>query len=82
MINVGTIVDAEWLAPDSIVVYDYSTTPRIVDVAVTALTHLCIPIEVEWSLDGTSLVDEGMIDGISETYVTKKNDSNLSKSYG
>lgn len=33
---------------------DYSQTPRIIDVAVTALDHLCIPIDPAWLLDGQS----------------------------
>ena len=35
--------------------FDYSNTPRIVDVAVTALTHLCIPIDPAWGLDGNAV---------------------------
>ena len=33
-------------------VYDFSNTPRQVDVAVTALEHLCVPIDPNWGLDG------------------------------
>lgn len=36
--------------------YDYSQTPRIVDVACTALTHLGIGFLPEWQLDGHSIV--------------------------
>jgi hypothetical protein len=50
--NDGTITDAIWYTPDSIWTYDYSNTPRIVDVSITALGHLCIPIEPSWNLDG------------------------------
>ncbi len=35
--------------------YDYSNTPRIVDVAVTSLTHLCIPVNPAWNLDGKAV---------------------------
>lgn len=70
--NVGTIIGAEWTTPDSAVVYDYSNTPRLVDVPVTALTHLCIPIEAEWDFDGTSLVEECVIDGIAGVDFSKK----------
>ena len=49
---------AGWVAHDSLVVYDYASTPRLPDVPVTALTHLCIPIDSSWSLDGTSLIPE------------------------
>ena len=37
-------------------VYDYSNTPREPDNAVTALDWLCIPIQEDWNLDGTSWV--------------------------
>lgn len=53
--NHGQIVDAIWQMPIS---YDYSNTPRQVDIAVTALTHLCVPIEPAWNLDGSSLITE------------------------
>mgnify|MGYP002858834794 CR=1 FL=1 len=36
--------------------YDYTLTPRIVDVACTALTHLGIGFLPEWNLDGRSLI--------------------------
>lgn len=38
-------------------VSNYDNTPRTVDVAVTALSHLCIPIESNWSLEGDSIID-------------------------
>lgn len=62
--NAGTIVGATWSTSDSIVIYDYANTPKIVDVPVTALTHLCIPIEEDWALDGTSLIEECIIDEV------------------
>jgi hypothetical protein len=52
----GTINNAAWLAPDSNWIYDYTNTPRITDITVTALTHLCIPIDNNWDLDGISLI--------------------------
>jgi len=52
--NDGQINNASWYTPDSIWTYDYSNTPRIVDLPVTALGHLCIPIEPSWDLDGTA----------------------------
>ena len=55
MANV-TINNAAWLAPDSIWIYDYTNTPRLTDIPVTALTHLCIPIDNNWDLDGISLI--------------------------
>lgn len=34
---------------------DFSNTPRVVDVAVTALNHMCVPINPAWGLDGQSV---------------------------
>lgn len=46
----------DWsVTPGSIACSDYSATPRIVDIAVTALTHLCVPIDPAWGLDGQSV---------------------------
>jgi hypothetical protein len=36
---------------------NYDDTPRTVDVAKTALTHLCIPIDPGWGLEGISLLN-------------------------
>ena len=56
--NNGTITDAIWYTPDSIWMYDYANTPRIVDASINALGHLCIPIDPAWELDGKAwLVD-------------------------
>ena len=41
-----------WGSESAEVVWDYSGTPRLVDVPVMALAHLCIPLEAEWNLDG------------------------------
>ena len=54
----GTINNSNWYTADSTWLYDYSNTPRIVDVSVTALTHLCIPIDINWLLDGESLIPD------------------------
>ena len=47
---------------------NYDNTPRITDIPVTALTHLCIPIENDWDLDGVSLISTctptGMATGV------------------
>ena len=44
---------ADWQAVNTLdTLYDWSNTPRQVDVAVTAMTHLCIPIDPAWNLDG------------------------------
>jgi hypothetical protein len=52
----GTLQGATWkdtiCEPTTQWVYDYSKTPRTVDVAATALEYLCIPIESSWSFDG------------------------------
>ena len=57
--NHGNIEGATWMIPDTVLVeYDYTQTPRITDVAVTALTHLCIPIDASWQLDGQSIIPE------------------------
>lgn len=54
---------------DALVCYDFSQTPRIIDVAVTALDHLCIPINPAWQLDGTSRLCniQPIIEGSSQT---------------
>lgn len=56
--NDGTISNAQWQTTSSIDIFDYSATPRIEDIAVTALAHLCIPIDTSWSLDGKSWVND------------------------
>jgi len=51
--NHGSINGATWAtSPSHIITYDYSNTPRITDIALTALSHLCIPIDPSWDLDG------------------------------
>jgi hypothetical protein len=62
---VAIVNGAEWQTADSTVVYDYSGTPRLVDVSVTAMTHLCIDVLPEWDLDGISWVEE-CTDGIDD----------------
>jgi hypothetical protein len=52
----GTIQDAIWHQPDSLITFDYSNTPRIIDVAVTAMDHMCLNIEPNWNLEGISWV--------------------------
>jgi len=54
----GTINNSTWHSPDSTWTYDYTNTPRLVDVPVTALTHLCVPIDINWQLDGVSLIPD------------------------
>ena len=53
----GQIEGATWHQPENIITFDYSNTPRIIDVSVTALDHMCINIEPDWNLDGISWVN-------------------------
>ncbi len=51
----GNISNATWKnAKDTIETweYDFSNTPRTVDVAVSAMKHMCITINEDWNLDG------------------------------
>ena len=72
----GTINNSTWYTPDSIWLYDYSYTPRLTDVPVTALTHLCVPIDNNWQLDGVSLIPDCFGTYVEETY---NNPDNLIK---
>lgn len=56
----GTLSGGEWR--DATIttietVSDFTNTPRIVDIVKTALTHLCIPINPSWGLEGNSLFE-------------------------
>ena len=65
----GTISRTEWKnATDTSKVweYDYSNTPRIVDVAATALEYMCVPILPEWELDGKPFGVSCVATGINE----------------
>ncbi len=56
----GTLTNGVWKdATISTVetINNYDETPRTVDVAVTALNHLCIPIQTSWDLEGKSLLN-------------------------
>ena len=64
--NDGVINGATWVTPDSIVTYDYSLTPRLTDVVPSVLTHLCIPIKTDWSLDGSSLIPDCIISNLDK----------------
>jgi len=64
--NQADIVNATWVDMDAVYEYDYTNTPRIVDVPVTALTHLCVPIDEAWGLEGTSLIAECMPDAVGD----------------
>ncbi len=65
--NTGDINGAIWNAPDSTLVYDFDATPRLTDIPYTALTHLCIPIQDEWALDGQSWIPECMPTSVNST---------------
>lgn len=56
--NDGLINGGEWSTPDSMIVYDYASTPRLTDILPSTLNHLCIPIDDDWLLDGSSLVPD------------------------
>ena len=48
---IGTVQGAEWNQPEGVITFDYSNTPRIVDVAVTAWTTCALTLEPDWNLD-------------------------------
>jgi len=50
--NEGGLWDSDGVS----VQWDYSATPRLVDVPVMALAHLCVPLEEDWNLDGKPLL--------------------------
>ena len=54
--HTGSISGATWQIAQPFIIYDYSNTPRLIDVAVTAMTHMCMEIEDSWELDGISWV--------------------------
>lgn len=54
--NNGFITGAGWNIPDSIITFDYTNTPRTPDMAISALTWLCVPINPDWNLDGETIV--------------------------
>jgi len=62
--NDGTVTGSIWDSPN-LEAYDYSETPRIVDVPYTALAHLCIPIQEDWGLDGESWIPNCDVLGVS-----------------
>jgi hypothetical protein len=59
----ASVNGAEWQIADSTITYDYSGTPRLVDVPVTAMTHLNMDILPEWDLDGSSWVGSCTVTG-------------------
>ena len=69
----GTINNANWSTADSLWVYDYSSTPRLVDIPISALNHLCIPIHNNWGLEGTSLIPDCVNNSVEENEDFYKN---------
>lgn len=66
----GIIAGAKWknaLDNAEFWQYDFSNTPRIVDVAVSALEHLCVPINSEWKLDGNAVGTSCLTTGMNQT---------------
>lgn len=58
---------ANWVnSPGEMRCLNYDDTPRITDIATTALQHLCVPIDPDWNLDGTALTDLCMLTGTGE----------------
>ena len=51
MMNNGIINNSFWDESDSLLVYDYSLTPRLVDIPIAVLNHLCVPIDNNWELE-------------------------------
>ena len=52
----GTVTSTNWnSSPGNISIENFTNQPRIVDIAPTALTHLCIPIDEDWRIDGKNL---------------------------
>lgn len=58
--NDGTLSNGIWqdaTISTTETISNYDDTPRTVDVAVTALNHLCIPIQSNWNLEGESMIE-------------------------
>ncbi|MGW9685793.1 alkaline phosphatase family protein [Flagellimonas sp. 2504JD1-5] len=56
----GTLTNTQWRDATSSTVQtvkNYEATPRTVDVAVTAMNHLCVPIQESWGLEGKSITN-------------------------
>ena len=70
--NEGTVNNALWSIPDTIVVYDYSNTPRLTDVIPTAFEHLCIPVDDAWGLEGVSRIEECVTTNLEDDIFSEK----------
>jgi hypothetical protein len=77
--NTGSISNAKWITDSTFqYVYDYSLTPRLIDIPPTVLAHLCIPVEDDWNLDGITLIpDCDPLDIDDTTMNFKKNSFNI-----
>ena len=62
----GVLPNALWNDSDSSYVYNYDDTPKITDIAVTALTHLCVNITPPIEFDGVSWVDSCSTNTLNE----------------
>lgn len=64
--NHGAITGAVWEDSDSSYIYNYDATPRITDLAVTSLTHICVNIPPPFEFDGISWVDSCSTSNLNE----------------
>ena len=60
-----------WDESDSLLVYDYSLTPRLVDIPIAVLNHLCVPIDNNWGLEGSSLIQDCFVNNIQNQETIK-----------
>jgi len=63
--NHATASGASWVSPDMLITFDYAMTPRITDVAVTALEHLCISPNT--AFDGVSRIVQCSLSNVDES---------------
>ncbi len=79
----GNIASAALSAPNwntsvgNIRLANYTNQPRIVDIAPTALTHLCIPTNESWEIDGRN-IGAACIEGIPSAVFQNENTSIIS----
>lgn len=66
--HTGSITGASWTNLDT--TYSFANTPRITDIAVSALDFLCVPILPTFNLDGNSqLPSESIVNTVSDNTV-------------
>ncbi len=56
--NNGIISGATWMNSGSTYEYIYDKTPRIADIPLSVLGHMCVPVDTAWQLDGRSWVKD------------------------